>query len=69
MRWSGQTALCEVLAGPGAKWGDVREGLRERAADGSQIELMIDGERASGRSEERFSLATLALDLLATGHG
>ena len=158
VRWSGQTALCEVLAGPGAKWGDVREGLRERdlvaiastaldaakdsaggamvqisdpalghdegyagvrivpgdsglkvsgyragglgdyfkhglallqrdfrdgphdrlgahpqllcrAADGSPIELMIDGERASGRSEERFSLATLALDLLATGHG
>jgi Diacylglycerol kinase catalytic domain len=158
VRWSGHTAMCEVLAGPGAKWSDVREGLRERdfatvtstaldavkesaggamvqiaeptlgheagyagvrivphetglavsgyradgvsgylkqglallqrdfregphdelgmhrellcrAADGSPIELMIDGERAVGESEERFSLATLALDLLATGHG
>ena len=154
----GHTALCEVLAGPGAKWSDVREGLRERdlaavtstaldavkdsaggsmvliaepdlghdegyagvrivpcdeglavsgyrsdgfadyfkqglallqrdfrggphdelgthlqllcrSADGSPIELMIDGERVSGSSTERFSLATLALDLLATGNG
>ena len=158
VRWPGHTAMCEVLAGPGAKWSDVREGLRERdfgavtstaldavkesaggamvqiaepplghergyagvrivphetglavsgyradgvsdylkqglallqrdfrdgphdelgehrellcrSANGSAIELMIDGERAAGRSEERFSLATLALDLLATGHG
>ena len=158
VRWPGHTAMCEVLAGPGAKWSDVREGLRERdlgavtstaidavkesaggamvqlaepllgheqgyagvrmvphetglavtgyrvdgisdylkqglallqrdfregphdelgkhrellcrSADGSPIELMIDGERAAGKSEERFSLATLALDLLATGHG
>jgi hypothetical protein len=149
---------CEVLAGPGAKWSDVREGLREgelarvasaaldavkdsaggamvqvaapelghdegyagvrivphvqglvvdgyrsdgfadyfkqglalikrdfregphdelgmhqalicRSEDGSPIELMVDGERAIGQAEERFSLATLALDLLATGHG
>ena len=158
VRWSGHTAMCEVLAGPGAKWSDVREGMRERdlgavtstaldavkgsaggatvqlvapplgheqgyagvrivphqsglavsgyradgvadylkqglallqrdfregphdelgehrellcrSADGSPIELMIDGERAAGKSEERFSLAMLALDLLATGHG
>lgn len=158
VRGAGHTALCEVLAGPGAKWGDVREGMRERdlgavtstaleavkhsasgatvriiepalgheegyagvrivpreaglelsgyrsegisdyvkqglallqrdfregphdelgahaellcrSQDGSPIELMIDGERACGSGQERFSLATLALDLLATGHG
>lgn len=157
VRSSSQLALCEVLAGPGAKWSDVREGLREgdlteiastaleaakgsaggamvqvvqpqlghaegyagvrivpsaqglvidgyradgfadyfkhglallqrdfrqgphdelgahrevicRSADGSPIELMIDGERVTGIAEERFSLATLALNLLATGH-
>ena len=155
---SAHVALCEVLAGPGAKWSDVREGLREgelatvastaldaikdsaggamvqvadpalghdegyagvrivphaqglvvggyrsdgfadylkqglalikrdfregphdelgtlpalvcRSADGSPIELMVDGERVTGQAEERFSLATLALDLLATGNG
>ena len=158
VRMATHVALCEVLAGPGAKWSDVREGLREgelatvastaldavkdsaggamvlmadpalghaegyagarivphaqglvvdgyrsdgfadylkqglalikrdfregphdelgthpalvcRSADGSPIELMIDGERATGQAEERFSLATLALDLLATGNG
>ncbi len=31
IRWSGGTALAEVLAGPGAAWSDVREGLREGA--------------------------------------
>ena len=158
VRMSAHVALCEVLAGPGAKWSDVREGLREgqlgmvastaldavkdsaggamvqvanpvlghdegyagvrivphaqglvvdgyrsegfadylkqglalikrdfregphdelgthpalvcRSADGSPIELMVDGERATGQGEERFSLATLAVDLLATGNG
>lgn len=158
VRLPGHAALSEVLAGPGAKWSDVREGLRAgdlgaiastaldavkdsasgamvritepalghdegyagvrivpgeaglavsgyradsfsdyfkqglallqrdfrdgphdelgaypqllcHSADGSPIELMIDGERASGTSEVRFSLATLSLDLLATGHG
>lgn len=158
IRLPGHTALCEVLAGPGAKWSDVREGLREgdvgtvaataidavkesaggamvliaepalgheagyagvrltpavgglivdgyrsdgvadylkqglallqrdfregphdelgthpqllcRSADGGPIELMIDGERATGAAELRFSLATLALNLLATGDG
>ena len=157
VRSSSQLSLCEVLAGPGAKWSDVREGLREgdltevantaleavkasaggamvrvaepplgnsdgyagvrivpsaqglvidgyradgfadylkqglallqrdfregphdelgphrevvcRSADGSPIELMIDGERATGSAEVRFSLATLVLNLLATGH-
>ena len=40
-----------------------------RSADGGPIELMIDGERATGATELRFSLATLALNLLATGDG
>ncbi|MBC2664567.1 diacylglycerol kinase [Novosphingobium flavum] len=31
IRWSGGTALVEVLAGPGAEWSEVREGLREGA--------------------------------------
>jgi hypothetical protein len=29
IRWSGGTALVEVLAGPGAMWSDVREELRD----------------------------------------
>ena len=155
VRSSEQMALCEVLAGPGAKWSDVREGLRDRdlaaiastaleavkdsaagamvqvvqpplgnaegyagvrivpqtaglivdgyrsdgfadyfkqglalikrdfregphdelgmhaeircrSVDGTPIELMFDGERANGSPEERFSLATLAVNLLAT---
>ena len=155
VRSPGHMALCEVLAGPGAKWSDVREGLRDRdlaavastaleavkdsaagamvqviqprlgnaegyagvrivpqpvgltvdgyrsdgfadyfkqglalikrdfregphdelgvhseivcrSIDGTPIELMFDGERASGGPEERFSLATLAVNLLAT---
>jgi hypothetical protein len=156
IRTSQGTALIEVLAGPGATWSDVREGLREgdiseiaassleairqstagpmvaivepslgkpegysgvrleAAADGmlvegyggetvadyllqglallrrdfrqgphedlgavreilcrsqgdSPIELMIDGERRTGGPEERFSLAELEVDLLASG--
>lgn len=152
-----RTALCEVLAGPGANWCDVREELRNRdvaqfaskaveavrqstsgptvrliepmvgkadgypgvlltvrdggiemagygaetlsdtllqglavlrrdfregphdelgeaseitcsSPDGSAIELMFDGERHTGTHEERFSLAPLALDLLALEH-
>jgi hypothetical protein len=149
------TALIEVLAGPGATWSDVREGMREgdigataskaveaamqstagpmvalvdpvvgkeqgysgvrlvpedgglltegygadgigdylkqglalirrdfregphdelgihpsvtcRSLDGSGIELMIDGERSSGVAEIRFSLDSLAVDLLSS---
>ena len=155
VRTPGHVALCEVLAGPGAKWSDVREGLRDhdltavastaleavkgsaagamvhvvvpplgnaagyagvrivpqtaglmvggyrsdgfadyfkqglalikrdfrdgphddlgvhseihcRSADETPIDLMFDGERRSGGVEERFSLATLAVNLLAT---
>lgn len=158
VRSPGHVALCEVLAGPGAKWSDLREGLRDhdltavastafeavkdsaaagamvqvvgpalgnaegyagvrivpqtaglmvdgyrsdgfadylkqglalikrdfrdgphdelgvhseircRAVDGTPIDLMFDGERRSGDVEERFSLATLAVNLLATRH-
>lgn len=155
IRTSQGAALIEVLAGPGATWSDVREGLREgdlpgvaasslaalrqstagpmvaiaepqlgraegysgvrlepadggmlvegygadtiadylrqglallrrdfrqgpheelgaagevvcRAHGDAPIELMIDGERRTGASEERFSLAELAVDLLAS---
>ena len=158
VRCGGHTALIEVLAGPGAAWSDVREGLREgglaqvagsaldaavqstagpmvrvvqpalgrvegysgvrltpgaahlevegygaqrltdyvlqgiallrrdfregphdelgrhravrcRSADGSPIELMIDGERATGAADEQFSLAPLAVKLLARTDG
>ena len=37
--------------------------------DGSPIELMIDGERATGQSRETFSLAPLPVNLLASGDG
>lgn len=158
IRCGTHTALIEVLAGPGAAWSDVREGLREgsvaqvagsaldaavqstagpmvrvvepalgraegysgirltpgganlevegygarrltdyvlqglallrrdfregphdelgrhpavrcRSADGSPIELMIDGERATGAAEEQFLLAPLAVKLLASADG
>lgn len=154
LRCSAGIALCEILAGPGATWGDVREELRDgtlvdsaskaldaarasssgpmvlltapvlgreegyagirlvpgaagvtvdgyavdgvfdylrqgvallrrdfregphdelgtleqvtcRSADGTPIELLIDGERRTGQSQERFSLAPLAVNLLA----
>lgn len=152
--WSGGKAVCELLAGPGATWSDVREDLREgnivavaqgaiqaaretskgalvrlrdpelgnpdgyggvrlepgmqgvvvdgygadsvadylrqglallrrnfregphdklgshavihcETVDGADMDLMIDGERAIGRPVETFSLAELAVDLLA----
>lgn len=158
IRCSQGTGLIEILAGPGATWSDVREGLREgdlgtvaettleaarqstagpmvrvaepklgrdegysgvrlspvggamavdgygaqnvidyvkqgiallrrdfregphdelgrhrevvcRSLDGSPIELMVDGERLTGQPEERFSLAPLAVNLLALRHG
>ena len=37
-----------------------------RSLGAEPIELMIDGERRTGAAEERFSLAQLAVDLLAT---
>jgi hypothetical protein len=40
-----------------------------RSIDGSPIELMIDGERLTGRAEEIFSLAPLRVNLLASRHG
>jgi hypothetical protein len=40
-----------------------------RSADGSAIELMIDGERSTGAAEIRFSLDSLGVDLLSSRHG
>ncbi|MFC0589839.1 diacylglycerol/lipid kinase family protein [Novosphingobium aquiterrae] len=154
--WSGGKAICELLAGPGATWSDVREEMREgnivataqtalgaaretaggalvrlrdpelgkadgyggvrlvpepngivvdgygadgiadylkqglallrrnfregphdelgshravhcETVDGAPMDLMIDGERKTGRPRETFSLAPLAVDLLASG--
>jgi Diacylglycerol kinase catalytic domain len=53
--------------GPHDTLGDHRE-IVCHSLDGSPIELMIDGERATGSSEETFSLAPLAVHLLAGGH-
>lgn len=39
-----------------------------RSIDGEPIELMIDGERATGSEQEMFSLAPLDLNLLASVH-
>lgn len=36
---------------------------------GEPMELLIDGEPFEGGAEERFTLATCAVDLLATAHG
>ena len=51
--------------GPHEDLGVVQEALC-RSLDEAPIELMIDGERRTGAMEERFSLAELAVDLLAT---
>jgi hypothetical protein len=52
--------------GPHDALGHHREALC-RSSDDGPIELMIDGERQTGAREERFSLAELAVDLLADG--
>ncbi|WP_296675348.1 diacylglycerol kinase family protein [Novosphingobium sp.] len=39
--------------------------IRCETIDGSKMDLMIDGERATGKAAETFSLAPLAVDLLA----
>lgn len=51
--------------GPHDDLGEIRE-LTCRSLGGEPIELMIDGERRTGSTEERFSLAELAVDLLAS---
>lgn len=51
--------------GPHDDLGAVRE-LTCRSLGTEPIELMIDGERRTGTIEERFSLAELAVDLLAS---
>lgn len=40
-----------------------------RSLEGEPIELMVDGERRQGGPDERFSLASLELDLLGPAHG
>lgn len=51
--------------GPHDDLGTVRD-LTCRSLGSEPIELMIDGERRTGTTEERFSLAELAVDLLAS---
>lgn len=51
--------------GPHDDLGTAQE-ITCRAQDDAPIELMIDGERRTGTAEERFSLAELAVDLLAS---
>lgn len=46
-----------------------QSGLECRSIDGSPIELMIDGERATGKPIETFSLAPLEVNLLASVDG
>lgn len=52
--------------GPHEDLGAAREIVCRSQGD-APIELMIDGERRTGAHEERFSLAELAVDLLASG--
>ena len=73
--YGGDGVLDTVRQGVALLRRDFREGphdelgaypaLRCRSLEGSPIELMIDGERHTGLAEERFSLASLAVDLLA----
>jgi hypothetical protein len=59
--------------------GDFRDGPHDelglhprvacRSADGSPIELMIDGEAVTGEASETFLLAPLAVNLLSLRHG
>jgi len=54
--------------GPHDKLGQFGE-VTCRSLGGEQIDLMIDGEQATGGPEERFLLAELDLDLLASVDG
>lgn len=54
--------------GPHDELGQFREVTCE-TIDGSPIELMIDGERATGSARETFSLAPLEVNLLASVNG
>lgn len=66
IRWSGGTALAEVLAGPGAHWGEVREELRGGVRGG-----LLEGEVAgTAMAAIRESLAGPMVRLAdpATGH-
>lgn len=47
----------------------LHPGVRCASVDGSPIELMLDGERASGGAELQFSLAELEVDLLTASNG
>lgn len=77
--YGAQTAGDYVKQGIALLRRDFREGPHDelghhcellcRTLDGGAIELMIDGERRTGAAEERFSLAPLAVDLLALGDG
>ena len=59
--------------------GDFRDGPHDdlglhprigcRSADGSPVELMIDGEAVTGESSETFLLAPLPVNLLSLEHG
>lgn len=59
--------------------GDFRDGPHDElglhprvtchSADGSPVELMIDGEAVTGESSETFLLAPLPVNLLSLGHG
>ncbi len=59
--------------------GDFRDGPHDelglhprihcRSADGSPVELMIDGEAVTGEASETFLLAPLPVNLLSLGHG
>ena len=51
--------------GPHDKLGHAQE-ITCESSDGAPIDLMIDGERATGTAKMRFSLVELPLDLLAS---
>lgn len=55
----------DFRTGPHEDLGAASEILCRSQGEGP-IELMIDGERRTGQSDERFSLAELAVDLLAS---
>lgn len=74
-----QTVIDYVKQGVALLRRDFRDGPHDelgrarslvcRSSDGAPIELMLDGERVTGRSEERFLAAPLQVNLLAARHG
>lgn len=64
--WHGGMAVCEVLAGPGAIWGDVREEMRDGNVAGVAATAIEAARQSGGSAQVRIAQPAMGLD---TGYG